>query len=167
MILICLVILISTTSTTAYAESLTNELENGTIQRTPLLQHGQSIKTLPHGLYPVTGGSLQIGYVGNGGVTKIIGMCANGLPDSLEDFRYAAGKQPFNRNFASVLFEMRAAGQHHGSYTSMDYFTAGRETPFNNLNISYINGYRQSMGLPVASYGEFAISNALINGIAR
>jgi len=152
--------------TTAYAEVL-DDLKDGTIQRIPLLQHGQTIKTMPHGLYPVTGGGLQIGNVGNGKVTKIIGMFGNDVPDSLENFQYAPGRQPFNRNFACVLFEMREAGQRHGSYTSMDYFTGGRAMVSSNLNISYINGYRESIGQSAAPFGEFPISDALINGIAR
>lgn len=79
-------------------------MRNGTIPRTPLLQPGQIIRTLAHGTYNVTGGVVQIGNLANGNITKVIGIAANGNHPGIN---YIPGNQPFNRNFASILFELR------------------------------------------------------------
>lgn len=50
------------------------DLTKGTIPKTGLLQPGQTIKTLPHGTYNVTGGLVHIAYLGNGNVTKVISI---------------------------------------------------------------------------------------------
>lgn len=55
-----------------------DDLQNGTIHRTPLLQAGQTIITLPHGVNNLTVKSMEIGNLGNGTVTKLIGICSNG-----------------------------------------------------------------------------------------
>ena len=80
------------------------DLRNGTIPGTPLLQ--QTIRTLAHGVYNVTGGAVHIGFLGNGHVTKVIGVTAN---DTDPGPVYTSGAQPFNSNFASILFELRQA----------------------------------------------------------
>lgn len=60
------------------------DLRNGNIPRTSLLQPGQQIRTLPHGSHIVTGGTVHIGYLGGGSVTKVIGIIVNGaLPAGL------------------------------------------------------------------------------------
>ena len=89
-----------------YAETV-DDLNNGTIARTPLLEQGQTIRTLPHGVYPVTGGHVHIGYLGNGKVTKIIGITANG--NMSPTFTYVANTQPFNRNIACIFYKIRGA----------------------------------------------------------
>ena len=101
-------------------EGLTDCLGDGRVPRTPLLQPGggQTIRTLAHGTYNVTGGVLQIGNLGNGHVTKIIGMAANGHNNM---GLYTPGNQPFNQNFASVLYEVREAGQNSISHSMLDY----------------------------------------------
>ena len=141
-------------------------LQNGTIARTSLLQPGQTIKTLPHGTYNVTGGSVQIGNLGNGNITKVIGIAPHGNPPAA--LTYTPGIQPFNRNFASILFELRDAGQTKVSHSALDYAFANRSliTPAGNINALYLQSYRVSAGMPVSQYGETSISNSIINGIA-
>ena len=142
------------------------DLRNGTIARTPLLQPGQTIKTLPHGTYNVTGGLVEIGNLANGNVTKVIGINPHGIPPA--GFHYTPGIQPYNRNFASILFELRDAGQKHVSHSALDYVFANRQlaTPAGNLHALYLQSYRVSVGMPVAQFGETFISNSIINGIA-
>jgi len=67
-----------------YADSFVNDMNNGVIARTPLLQPGQTILTLTHGLYPVTGGYVNIGFLGNGHVTKVIGIMVDNYPATLQ-----------------------------------------------------------------------------------
>jgi hypothetical protein len=67
-----------------------------------LLQQTQTIRTLAHGIYNVTGGAVHIGFLGNGHVT------AN---DTDPGPVYTSGAQPFNSNFASILLELRQAKQ--------------------------------------------------------
>lgn len=67
-----------------YAESLTDLLENGTINRIPLVQAGQTFHSLPHGLYQVTGGYVNIGFLGKGHVTKVIGILVNNYPTTIQ-----------------------------------------------------------------------------------
>lgn len=67
-----------------YAESFVEDMDNGVIPRTPLLQPGQTINTLTHGLYPVTGGYVNIGFLGKGHVTKVIGIMVDNYPTTLE-----------------------------------------------------------------------------------
>jgi len=144
-----------------------DDLKNGTIARTPLLQVGQTIKTLPHGTYNVTGGAVEIGYLGNGNVTKVIGIAPNGIPPAT--LTYTPGIQPFNRNFASILFELREAGQKNVSHSALDYvFSANRQlvTPAGNINALYLQSYRAFAEMPFAQFGETYISNSVINRIA-
>ena len=144
-----------------------DDLREGRIPRTPLLQAGQTIKTLAHGIYNVTSGAVQIGNLGNGIVTKVIGILPNG--DLNPGFTYAPGCQPFNRSFASILFELREAGLQTVSHSSLDYGTAGRQqaTAAGNLHAQYLQGYKVSAGLSVSQSGETTITDSIINGLAR
>lgn len=83
MVIILFIILVIF-SQDAYAESFVQDMDNGVIDRTPLLQPGQTIGNLPHGLYQVTGGYVNIGYLGKGKVTKVIGILVNDYPTNLE-----------------------------------------------------------------------------------
>jgi len=143
------------------------DLQNGTIARTPLLQQGQTIKTLAHGTHNVTGGFVQIGNLGSGNITKVIGIAPNGNPPA--GLVYTPGTQPFNGNFASILFELREAGQTKVSHSALDYAFANRQlvTPVGNINSLYLQSYRVYEGMPVSQFGETSISNSIINGIAR
>ncbi len=144
-----------------------DDLRDGTIARTPLLQQGQTIKTLAHGTYNVTGGTVEIGYLGGGKVTKIVGITAYGnIPNT---FTYTPNTQPFNGNLASVFYEMREAGQKHVSHSALDYTFAGRQliAPAGYNYAMYLESYRASAGMSVSQYGETAISNNVINGLAR
>ncbi len=142
------------------------DLQDGTIARTPLLQQGQTIKTLAHGTYNVTGGIVEIGRLGNGHVTKVIGIAAQGIPANT--LTYTPNTQPFNENFASILFELRAAGQSKVSHSALDYAYANRQliTPSGNFNAMHLQSYRVFAGMPMAQFGETSISNSVINGIA-
>lgn len=142
------------------------DLQDGTIARTPLLLQGQTIKTLAHATYNVTGGIVEIGYLGDGHVTKVIGIAADGNPEN--PVTYTPNTQPLNRNFASILFELRAGGQKKVSHSALDYAYANRQlvTPTGNFNANYLQSYRVFAGMPLSQYGETSISNSVINGIA-
>lgn len=53
---------------------LVQQLDNATIPRTPLLQAGQTISNLAHGVYNITGGQIRVGVLGSGKVTRITGI---------------------------------------------------------------------------------------------
>ena len=146
------------------------DLQNGVIPRTPLLQPGQTLRTLPHGTYNVTGGIVQIGNLGSGNVTKVIGVCPNSasttpLPNMLT---WVLGTQPYNSEFASILFELREAGQKRISHSCLDYAFSGRQrvTPIGNFNAVFIESFRTSRGMTNTKYGETDITNAIINQLA-
>ena len=145
-------------------EGYVDDLRNGIIPRTFLLAARQTIKTLAHGTYNVTGSIIQTDNLGNGSVTKIIGIAVNGhnpLP------HYNPGNQPFNLNFAFVLFEAREADQAKISHSVLDYVWANNRHNVNNYNSTFINNYIASINMPPAGFGEVSISDKLINGIAR
>lgn len=142
-----------------------DDLLNGTIPRTPLLQQGETIKDLPHGVYRVTGGVVHIGNLGNGHVTKIIGIAAQGVTG----LTYTPGTQPYNRNFASILFELREAGQTNVSHSALDSVLANNRqlaTPNGNFNANFLQSYRVFAGMAQSQYGDTSITNRIINGIA-
>jgi hypothetical protein len=151
----------------AYAETHTDLLENGTINRIPLVQPGQTIRNLPHGLYQVTGGYVNIGFLGKGHVTKVIGIMVDNYPTTIQGFNYDPGNQPYIRNFASVLYELMQARHNKCSYSSLDYTYAGRDMPQANLNMQYLLSFRRSQPLVTnEEYGEVSITNKLINSLA-
>lgn len=149
-----------------YADSFVQDMDNGHIVRTPLLQPGQTIETLTHGLYPVTGGHVNIGFLGKGNVTKVIGIMVNNYPTTLQGWNYQPGNQPFNMNFAKVLYELRAAGKNTCSYSSLDYYYSGRDLVQANLNSQYLRGFATSRGLSV-DFGELKISSKILNALAE
>ena len=120
-IIFFLIYMLKTTSA-CYAQEPTHVdlLLNGMIPRTPLLQPGQTIYTLPHGAYNVTGGVVYKGNLGDGRVTKVIGIAAQGNTV----FTYIPGTQPYNSNFSSILFELREAGQPNVSHSCLDYISS-------------------------------------------
>ena len=129
-----------------------------------MLGQGQTIKTLAHGLYPVTGGQVDIGYLGNGTVTKVIGIIPNG---NIPLGPYNTANQQFNSNLASIFYELRVAGQANLNHSVLDYSTAGRvhSSPTGNLLASYVQSYKSQAGLN--SGFETAITDKLLNGIAK
>lgn len=150
-------------------ESFTNDMNNGVIPRTPLLQHGQTIPTLPHGLHRVTGGYVSVGFLPRGHVTKILGIMVDQYPTTLNGWNYNHGNQPFNMNFAKVLYELHAAGKRTCSYTSLDYAYSGRDLAQANLNSQYLQAFKASRGLGANSenYGEFGITSKILNALAE
>ena len=90
-------------------------------------------------------------------------------PTSLGEWNYQPGNQPFNRNFAKVLYELRAAGKNKCSYSSLDYSYAGRDLVEGNLNSQYLRGFKNSIGIGVNSeeYGELTLSNKILNALAE
>lgn len=109
---------------------------------------------------------MQIGHLGGSKVTKVIGIVVN---DNIPaNFSYTPGVQPFNSNFASILFELREAGLRDISHYVLDYATADRQlvTPAGNLNAYYFNSYRTSAGMTVSRHGEKTIWDSIINGLA-
>ena len=90
----------------------------------------------------------MIGYLGRGHVTKVIGIAAMG--DS--GLTYVTGTQPFNSNFASILFELREAGLNHVN-SVLDYALANNRqlaTPNGNFNANFLQSYRVSAGMAMA-----------------
>lgn len=67
-----------------YTDSFVQDMDNGVIARTPLLQPGETIETLTHGTYRVTGGYVNIGFLGKGIVTKVIGIMVDDYPTTLQ-----------------------------------------------------------------------------------
>lgn len=152
-------------------EGLTDQFENGMVDRTPLpLQPGQKIKDLAEGTYNSTGGIIQIGKMGASSVNQVTGIAPRG--EIIGQLNYVPGTQPLNKNFASLLYEIKAGGQHYLKQSSLDYAFLSQRTehPTSNTgfsNMYFINSYRVQAGLPVTSNGQFCITKALINGIAR
>lgn len=150
-------------------DSFVSYMNNGVIPRTPLLQHGQTIATLPHGLHRVTGGYVSVGLLPTGNVTKIIGIVVDQFPTTLNGWNYHHGNLPFNMNFAKVLYELHAAGKRTCSYTSLDYAYSGRDLVQANLNSQYLQAFKASRGLGANSenYGEFGITSKILNALAE
>lgn len=73
-----------------YAESFVSEMDRGAIAITPLLQAGQTIATLPSGLYKVTGGYVNVGVLPKGNVTKILGVMVDQYPPYFTGVRLSA-----------------------------------------------------------------------------
>ena len=144
-------------------------MDSGAIARTPLLQPGQSLATLQPGLYRVTGGHVNVGFLPKGTVIKIIGVMVDQYPTNLAGWNYQHGNQPFNKNFAKVLYELSAAGKKTCSYSSLDFAYAGRDLAQANLNSQYLQGFKAARGLGVNSenHGEFSITNRILNALAE
>lgn len=146
---------------------LTEQLDTGVIVRNLLLQPGQVIQDLNHGIHTVTEGAVHIGFLGEGTVTKVIGIMVDNSPTTTESWQYNPINQPFNRNFACVLYELKQAGHNNCSYSSLDYATVGRDISQPNTHLGYLQSYRQSIGKPGAHFGEISITNKVINGLAN
>lgn len=149
--------------TVAYAEGITDELESGSIPRTPLFQPGQHIDNVNTGMYQVTGGAIQLGNVGNGTFTKVIGVVINGSVFDSTYSVYNPDNVEFNRNFAKVIYEMRAGGLRNLNRINLDYTTGsfGIKHP----NFDFVTSYRASIG--AGPLDHIPITNKLINGIAE
>lgn len=150
-------------------EPFVSDMNNGVIPRTPLLQQGQTIATLPHGSHRVTGGYVSVGFLPKGHVTKILGVLVDQSPATVNGWNYHLGKQPFNMNFAKVLYELRAAGKKNCSYTSLDYASSGRDYVEVKLYSQYLQAFKTSRGLGANSenYGEFSITSKILNALAE
>lgn len=152
-------------------EGLTDQFEKGTVVRTPLpLQPGQKIKDLAEGTYDSTGGIIQIGKLGASSLNQVTGIAVRG--EIIGQLHYVPGTQPLNKNFACLLYEIKAGGQHFLNESSLDYAwsyqRAQHPTPYTGFsNMYFLNSYRTQAGLPVTSHGQFCITKALIDGIAR
>lgn len=58
-----------------------DQLDNGTIQKTPLLQQGHNtVRTMHPGIYRVTGGYIRIGTIKNGQLNRITGIIVDTTP---------------------------------------------------------------------------------------
>ena len=98
-----------------------------------------------------------------GAVKKVIGVMVDNYPQTLAGWNYQHGNQPFNKNFAKVLYELWAANKTTCSYTSLDYAYSGRDLPEANLNSQYLQGFKTAKGLGLDSknYGEFSITKKI------
>ena len=117
--------------------TLTQLFENGTLGRIPLVQAGQTFRDLMPGTYIVTGGYVHIGYSGNGNTIRVIGIYVNDLPYNIES--YNPNNFHINRNFASVLYELKQAGVVQCTNTNMDFGTA----PQISTNMNYLISYKR------------------------
>lgn len=144
-------------------DSFTDDMNKGRIARTPLLQAGQTVATLAHNTHPVTGGHITVGRAHTGTTTKILGIMVDNWNTAMAGYRQ--GNQPFNMNLAKVLYELRAAGKISCSYSMLDHHAPG------HFNSQYVQGFKASQGPSVAStaqgFGEFRISDKLLNGLAE
>ena len=142
-------------------------MQNGTIARTTLpLQPGQRIRDFAAGWYPVTGGHVNLGYMGNGQILRVTGIIVDNLPQTPEGWNYHVGNQPFNANFAKVLFELRALGHNKISYTCLDYHLAGSGNPA--LISNYFKQFKAAQGYPTNNdFGETTISSKILNALAE
>lgn len=123
-----------------------DDLLDTTIPRTPLLQQGETIKTLAHGPLVVTSGVVHVGNLGNGIVIKVIGIAFHGVTPLI----YTPETQLLYRNFASVLFELHAAGQTYVSHSALDYIISNNRqlvTPTGNVNANLLENYRVYAGV--------------------
>ena len=152
-----------------YAESFTSEMDRGAIARIPLLQPGQTWANVQPGLHRVTGGHVNVGFLPHGTVKKVIGVMVDNYPTTLAGWDYQQGNQPFNKNFAKVLYELHAAGKKTCSYTSLDYAYSGRDLTQGNLNSQYLQAFKAAKGLGANSenHGEVCISKKILNGLAE
>jgi hypothetical protein len=145
-------------------ESFVESMQNGTITRTSItLQPGQQIKDLTEGWYPVTGGSVKLGYTRNGTVLRVVGILVDNLPQTFAEWTYHKGNQPFNANFAKVLFELREAGKSHISYTTLDYHITGSGKA--GALSDYFKQFKLSKGLK-DSDGDCGLTNSILNKLA-
>lgn len=103
----------------------TDELAGGQVRRTPLPQQGGAVGviSIPQGVHVVTGGTVRVGSVANGAVKRIVGIDVNDPLLQLQ-YGYRHGttglNQPFARNLACLMFEMRAAGISRLTNTSVN-----------------------------------------------
>jgi hypothetical protein len=92
-----------------------------------------------------------------------------GAPDALST--YVPGNQPYNQNFASVLFELKAANVQTVSFSSLDYPLPGHTRVATNSeggpNMQFLQSYRVSSGQNPTSFGEISLTDKLINGISK
>jgi hypothetical protein len=104
-------------------KSFVDQLDSGAMQRTPLLQGNQSIRTIANAVYKVTGGYIELGYLGNGQITRIVGIYVDNTPQfvghNMLQMGLTQGNQPFNSNFAKVIYKMRTAGQLNLSHSAL------------------------------------------------
>ena len=147
-------------------------MHNGVIPRTRLLQPGQSIANLPHGWHDVTGGRIKVGLLPSGNVPRILGIMVDGYPTTPNGWIYHQGNQPFNRNFAKVLYEVYAAGKSTCSYTTIDYTFDGKGGGQTNAGSRYLQAFRASRGLGLGPqyhdhHGELTITKKLLNALAE
>ena len=90
-------------------------------------------------------------------------------PTTLVGWDYQNGNQPFNKNFAKVLYELSAAGKKTCSYSNLDYAYAGKDCVQANLNSLDLQTFKAARGLDVSSenHGEFCLSKKILNALAE
>ena len=146
-----------------------HDMDNGIIPRTPLLQPGQTVKTLTHGIYPVTGGYINIGYLGSRSkVTKIISIIVDDdFSDPTRDTNYHPDNEPFNTNFAKVLYEIRATGKESCYPSNLD-----SRSEIDSMTISYYKYLMQFKastwtGIKGAEVKELRITDKFLDALAQ
>jgi cytochrome c oxidase subunit 1 len=129
--------------------SLFNELFTGQIARTPFPVAKSDIRHMQAGMVRVTGGFVQIGYLGNGRVLRIVGLHADGPNTNM-----------YNRNLGMVLYELHRIGIPNGSLSMMGpaAINAINNVRVNHMGLSSIAGHRNAIG-------EFPISARLIDAL--
>jgi hypothetical protein len=143
-------------------------MDSGVIDRLTLLKPGQTINSLEHGIYYVTGGCIEIGHSVSGNVTKIVGISINDFCDVQNNISYSPQNARFNRNLASVLYEVRSAGHKTiSSITTVFPYNIRPESCNGGENWEMINSYRAYKGIPMPKNNSFIITNKILNELAN
>ena len=143
-------------------------LKDGSIDRIPLVQPGQTFRDIAHGWHQVTGGYVNTGVLGHGSTTRVIGTVVIDNKALVKNCNYIPGNQPFNRNFASILYELKEAGQCNANKTSLGYDAFGRNNLELNYNMRYLLSCIEQKGLAMGrGNGQITITNKLINSLAK
>ena len=128
------------------------DMINVTITSVLLLQIGETISSLPHGIYHVSGGDVIIGHLPSGNLTRITGI----VPVGEAPPTWVSGSQPYNKNLGCILFELKQTGIRYLSNSMV-----GSDV------MDYIKSYRVSQGTPLLPSSEIPLSFKLINGISK
>lgn len=153
--------------TVAEAESFTNSMSKGIIPRIPISLYQQRgvtlISELPEGRYAVTGGSIELAYVERYKVVKVVSILVN---DVSTDTSYRYGNQPFNLNFAKVLYELRAANMSYVSTSFLDCDSTGKlsSTPY---YYNYLQDMKTHLYQAKQEQTRTCVTNYLLNNLAE
>lgn len=153
-----------------YQETFFYKMTHGDIPRTPILQPSQHWNDLigqGAGYYPTTGGGIYLGSVGNGSVIKQIGIFVNNTPDwTVVQPEYDPANTTFNKNFASVLYEMKTAGQKSATLIKLDHYIHGSSKE-SAMYSQYLHSFKEYHGSLAEYTGNVPLDSNLITKLAE